>query len=213
MKLPDSTVVNRFLAKERFYKRAKADTKLKQLFTDEVEKITWAHKISADTLNIESAKYIELQIIEILLKGSNLSDKVLFSIDSAIPYPVIFIVKRADQLNALASFMDAPVEGVPAKKNTNYYSTGWRDDLQLELRGRSVDEIYSNFLYQISPNLKAVKKGEIKETVETTSAIEKLKLEIARINKKISNELSISKRQELARQRHAIEAQIEDMLQ
>ena len=50
--LPSSTVVDRFLAKDKFYKKTTVAGKLKQQFTDEIEKITWTHKISPDTLNV-----------------------------------------------------------------------------------------------------------------------------------------------------------------
>ena len=40
IELPNSTIVNRFLPKEKFYSKTKMSTKLRKQFTDEIEKIT-----------------------------------------------------------------------------------------------------------------------------------------------------------------------------
>ncbi len=91
MNLPQSTTVKRLLPKEKFYSKTSVNTKLRQLFTEEVEKISWANKISPDTLNITAGEYAELQVFEISLKGAELSTTVLRHIDT-IGYVVGFAV-------------------------------------------------------------------------------------------------------------------------
>ena len=150
--LPTSTLVNRFIPKEKFYRKTTVNTKLRELFTNEIEKIVWTNKISPTTLNITANDYLEMQIFEILLKKSDISSQILKHIDTFIPYPILFILKKTDLIKLVISFKE------PASKNnvmkvTDYFDTNWQIDINLEMKGRSVDEIYKNYLYQIAPHL------------------------------------------------------------
>lgn len=93
-KYPDSTRVQRNLPKNKLYEQANADSKLKEMFVSQVEQITWAQKLSAQTINIEAHRDItEIQVFEINLKGEQLNTEVLQAIDKAIPHPIVFEVK------------------------------------------------------------------------------------------------------------------------
>ena len=50
--LPPTARVNRPLAKERFYQGVSGATKLKELFTRDVERIRWGWKLSPKTVNL-----------------------------------------------------------------------------------------------------------------------------------------------------------------
>lgn len=205
MNFPASTTVNRFLPKEKFYSKTSVAGKLKQQFTDEIEKITWVNKIAPDTLNITSKDYSELQVFEVTLKRSELSTSVLKHIDTFIPYPILFILKKDGAEKAAMSFKEPGVKNENQMKVDSYYETPWQQELHLELKGRSVDEIYRNFLFQISPDLQSQGHIETKVAVEANKEQLKLKKQIDALNKQIANEPSVAKRQQLARERHALE--------
>ena len=90
-------------------------------------------------------------------------------------------------------------------KVESYFETGWEKQLNLELKGRSVDEIYKNYLFQIEPSLKNINRTDTKEAVASVKYKYSLQAQIDSINKKIKNELSDSKKQELARERFKLE--------
>jgi len=209
--LPNSTIVNRFVPKEKFYSKTSMSSKLRQQFTDEIEKITWVNKVSPDTLNITVGDYAELQIFEITLKDADISTGVLRHIDTYIPYPILFIIKKSGVLKAALSFKE------PAQKNQNtmnvdsYYDTGWQQNLNLELKGRSVDEIYKNYLFQIAPNLRQTKQVNAKEAIETNKSKQAIQSQIESLQKQINNEISTAKKQELARQRFVLEQLLTDL--
>lgn len=205
MNLPASTVVNRVVPKEKFYSKTAVNNKLRQQFTVEIEKIRWTNKIAPDTLNITNKDHTELQVFEITLKQAELSSSVLRHIDTFIPYPILFILKRPNVEKAVISFKEPGVKNENQMRVDSYFETQWKPVLDLQLKGRSVDEIYKHFLFQISPKLQQTTHTDAKAAVQSNKESEIIQKQIDAINKKIANEPSIAKRQELARQRHALE--------
>lgn len=208
MNLPESTVVNRSVPKEKFYSKTSVGGKLRQQFTDEIDKIKWTNKISPDTLNITSNNYIELQVFEITLKRSEISPAILKHIDTFIPYPILFILKRQNATKAILSFKEAGIKNENQMKVDSYYETPWQRELHLELKGRSVDEIYKYYLFQIAPKLKDTAQIDTKSAIETNKEREKIQKQVDAINKRIASEPSIAKKQELARERHLLESKL-----
>lgn len=211
MELPTSTTVKRFVPKEMFYSKTTINNKLRQLFTDEIEKITWSNKISPETLNISGGEYGELQVFEISLKTADISNALLKHIDTFIPYPILFVLKKPGAIKAAISFKESNMKNENLMKVDSYYDTGWKQSLQLELKGRSVDEIYKNYLYQIAPGLKAVGQTNTKAAVEISKEHQAITKKIEGLRRVMSNEPSIAKRQELARERHQLEQHLENL--
>lgn len=211
MELPASTVVKRFVPKEKFYSKTTINNKLRQLFTDEIEKITWSNKISPETLNISEGEYKELQIFEISLKTGDISNSLLKHIDTFIPYPIIFILRKPGAIKAAVSFKEPNIKNENLMKVDSYYDTGWKQSLQLELKGRSVDEVYKNYLYQVAPSLKAVGQTNTKAAVEISKEHQSITKQIEGLRRMMANEPSIAKRQELARERHQLEQRLENL--
>lgn len=205
MKLPASTVVNRFVPKEKFYSKTDVSPKVRQLFISEIEKITWSNKIAPSTLNISPGKLLELQVFEVLLKSHDISESVLRHIDKHIPYPILFIIKRDPSVKAVISFKEQNQRVENNMKVDTYFSTNWSTDIDLQLKGNSVDSIYQNYLYQIAPQLKNEKNPTAKQAVESHKVTLKVQKQIDQINKQMKSEPSIAKKQELARQRHQLE--------
>lgn len=205
MNLPAATLVNRFVPKEKFYSKTEVSAKVKQLFISEIEKIMWANKVAPSTLNISSGKLLELQVFELTLKSHDISETVLKHIDKHIPYPILFIVKRENSVKAVISYKEQNLRNEHSMKVDSYFSTKWSSDIDLELRGNSVDSIYRNYLYQIAPQLKNAGNTSAKQAVESLKVNQKVQKQIDQINKQMRSEPSIAKRQMLARERYKLE--------
>jgi len=203
--LPSTTKVNRFVPKEKFYSKTNINAKLRQLFTDEIERVTWKSKISPETLNITAGEFAELQVFEISLKGAEISMAVLKHIDTFIPYPILFVIKKPGAVKAAISYKETTAKNNNIMKVDSYFETGWQQDVSLELKGRSVDEIYKHYLYQIAPQLERVSSASAKIAIETNKEREKLQRQIDAMNRQIANEPSLAKKQELARERYSLE--------
>lgn len=208
MNLPASTVVNRFIPKEKFYSKTEVSNKVKQLFVSEIEKIVWANKIAPSTLNISSGKLLELQVFEITLKSHDISESVLKHVDKHIPYPILFIIKRNGSLKAVIAYKEQNLRNEHNMKVDSYFSTKWSTEMNLELKGNSVDSIYRNCLYQIAPQLQSSDNSSARQAVESHKANLKVQKQIEQINMQMRSEPSIAKKQELARIRHGLEGQL-----
>lgn len=206
--LPASTVVNRFLPKEKFYKKTTMSSKLRSAFTDEIEKITWTHKLSHDTLNIAADDMLaELQIFEVLLKSDIISKAVLRHIDSAIPYPIIYLLHKpgSPATQVITSLAALKKEYGMKTKNDDFITTGWsQPDAPFVLHGAKLSHMYVGYLFQIM-GIQQRPYSDPKRAIEEWERSIELRKQIEAINKKIASEPSVAKKQELARERYALE--------
>jgi len=208
IKLPTSTIVNRFLSKEKFYSKTVVSSKLRELFTNEIEKIIWTNKISPQTLNITADTYSEMQVFEITLKRQEINQNILKHIDTFIPYPILYIFKRPEATKLGISYKEPLSSKNNVMKVNTYFETDWQKEIDVELKGRSVDEIYKNFLHQIAPNLELKSRSDVKSAIENNQSRQNILNQIDALNRAILQELSIAKQQDLARQRYLLEQQL-----
>lgn len=89
---PERARIGRAVPKSKFYEHAKVTSRLRAAFVDEVELITWAYKLSPETLAIPGAPEVEeIQVFHLEGKPDReVSEAVLIAIDKAIHTPVIF---------------------------------------------------------------------------------------------------------------------------
>ncbi|SDE27241.1 DUF4391 domain-containing protein [Kordiimonas lacus] len=102
---PNSTKYGRVVPKSKIYEYSKASTRLKDLFIEQVDKITWAYKLAPETINVRATKSVpEIQIFEIRLKSQTLHQDILRAIDKAIPFPLIFELVYGDKRKVVATY-------------------------------------------------------------------------------------------------------------
>jgi len=89
--LPLSTKVGRVVPKNAFDEYT--NTKQKKLFIDCIQRITWTHKLSADTVNLDAKDIQEIQVFKIELKQKSDILKIAEIINKSIPYHIVFWVE------------------------------------------------------------------------------------------------------------------------
>jgi hypothetical protein len=199
LNLPNSTEIHRFIAKTNFYKQAGITPKLRDLIEQQIDRITWTHKVAPATMNISSREIAEFQSFDILLKAHELDDAVLIFMQKSVPYPIIFTIRgaRGSQVAAIATSDKRPV----------VLSTEWQPRVSLELKGNSTDALYKHYLLQLSSRFAAV-SGDTEKYIE----VARLERGIGALSAKLKKETQINKRQELARERHELELELKDLL-
>lgn len=186
LSLPDTAKVNRVIPKNAFDSYTTA--KQKKLFAELIARITWTHKLSPDTINLEAKEIKEIQIFKIELKVKQEIQPVLDIIDKSIPYNIIFVVEH-DTLNYLSTSSKHPN---PINEDNAVidwtFKTEWfqssdnKYTLQLKM---NLDSVYHNFCMQLSSKSGVASKS-IQALVEYNKKMDALNREIARLKLLIS---------------------------
>jgi hypothetical protein len=185
--LPPSTKVNRVIPKNAF--DSFVSSKQKRLFTDLVSRIVWTHKISSETVNLESKEIAEIQLFRIELKVHQEIKSVLDLIDKAIPYHIIFVVTFGDQVQLSTSVKHAhPVKADQAvidwTLKTDWFTTT-SNPYSIQLK-KSIDSVFEDFCNQLSGHSKS-QPQTLNDIVTHQRRVAELEKEIAQLRSKIAN--------------------------
>lgn len=185
--LPKKTQVNRVVPKNAFDRYT--NTKQKKLFTDKVSRITWTHKLSAETVNLEGKEIEELQIFKVELKTQDEIQPVLDIIDISIPYTILFLIQCGDK-----AYISTSKKHPYATNEDNAvidwtFKTGWFDvssnPYSLKLR-KNLDSVFRDLCFQISGKADSSDK-HLDQLIEQEQQREALEKQIEKIRKKISS--------------------------
>lgn len=200
--LPESTYFGKLIPKNNFYDRLTIDKKLERSFINQINSIRWAHKLSADTLNVEKGGTVEeVEVFLIKLKTSELDLNVLRQMDRQLHYHLIFILEFEGQYQIWAGYKEESTN--TAFKVGNYYHTDWvtEEAFSLRIDGLNMDTVYENLVRQISGDMLTQENSEsLKETVERQATREKLTKDIERLRAKIRKEKQFNRQVELNKQ-------------
>lgn len=127
---PKQAEFGRTLPKNKIYEHSRANTRLKDLFVEQVEHIIWSYKLAPETINLPASPGVpEIQIFSIQLKSDELHKDVLRCLDAAIPFPLLFEVKRgqADQakIQLVAAYKLLSEAGSNQPKMSSYFASEW----------------------------------------------------------------------------------------
>lgn len=88
---PKQAAFGRVLPKNKIYEHSGANTRLKELFVEQVEQIVWQYKLAPETINLPARPGVpEIQVFSIQLKSTELHEDVLRCIDGAVQFPILF---------------------------------------------------------------------------------------------------------------------------
>lgn len=210
---PEAARVGSRVPKEKIYGQGTATAATRERFVSEVAQITWAYKLAESTINLpESDAVPEIQVFRVDAKEEDVSEQVLAAIDRAIPFPIIFEIKRTnrgiEQVRATAAHKQP---GVKVIKTSQYFSTGWID-AEAERRplptAISLSALYVALLEPLTEV--AVRQGEtMSEVADRLKEVGKLEREITALQRRIRNEKQLNRKIELRRTLKTREAQLE----
>lgn len=208
---PEHAKVGRIVAKENFYD--KTDTATKNIFQSEIARITWEYKLAPETINIPAKKWSEIQVFRIDLKNSEVPIKTLKVIDSAIPYPILFLIEKGSVEKAVICYKEQSQKDENSAKVDTYFETEWNDEKlkNIKIDGLNIDTVFSNFVRQIAGDKLSNTKADsaeapknIKNDVEAMKEREKIQKQIDALTRRINAEPSLGKKQEMAEERYRL---------
>ncbi len=210
--IPKSAEVMRVVPKNAFHDYT--NHKEKQSFTKLIKKITWQHKLSAETINLSGGDIEEIQVFDIELKIKQTIPDLLKVIDKAIPYPLIFSVRYGDQVY----FSAAQKHPHPTNPKTSVidwvFESDWQHrfdhNYQLDLRG-SLDEIFKDFCVQLS-GLPELSKLPVADIIFYKKQAEALEKEITKVRRALKGTRQYNRKVELNVELQAKEEELSDVL-
>ena len=208
---PEQAAYGANLPKARIYKYASPGAKVKNLFVQEVEKITWAYKLSPKTINVPACKLVrEIQVITIALRTGSLKNEVLYAIDKAVPSPIIFELIFKNKIKYAAAFK-RPSEADKNKWVTSYYfESDWmhcestRKKLPVVL---DMGVLYNSMLKNLIP-CNALENETLADLVTRMETLKTKENEAVRIEARIIKEKQFNRKVELNRQLNELKKDI-----
>lgn len=186
---PNSTQVDKRIPKQKFYENAKLSASVKRAFVEQIKNIYWRNKLSKDTLNVDEGETVkEIHLIELQMYTKDFDKSVLQIIKSAIPYNIVFLISCDDEYQ-------------PAVFHQKLYSAMWQkgDILSLNIKGRTLDEIWNNFVIQIS-GIEITDGWTLEDQIAEDERVNKLKKEIEKLERMAQKEIQPKKKYELHQQ-------------
>lgn len=201
---PKQAEFGRTLPKNKIYEHSGANTRLKDLFVDQVDQIVWRYKLAPETINLAAKPGVpEIQIFAIQLKTSELHRDVLRCIDGAVQFPIVFELTQGQGAEARTQVVAAykrPSEADSANwVCSDYFESGWMPatseraplPLALDLGG-----LYGQMLQRLVP-IAARAHESLPDLIARTEAVQSKSREVAKTEARLAKEKQFNRRVEL----------------
>ncbi|QYY25109.1 DUF4391 domain-containing protein [Diaphorobacter sp. MNS-0] len=123
---PKQAAFGRVLPKNKIYEHSGANTRLKELFVEQVEQIVWQYKLAPETINLPARLGVpEIQVFSIQLKTPELHADVLRCIDGAIPFPIVFELTFDGRTQVVAAYKRPNEADASRWVLSDYFASDW----------------------------------------------------------------------------------------
>ncbi|MEG1256429.1 DUF4391 domain-containing protein [Clostridium sp.] len=215
LSIPASCSVENTIYKKLFYDNADLSTKDKNLFVDNINKITWVYCMKPETINIqvyedEDYDYSEIEVIDVELTENISIKRIAEIIMRTIPYPILLIFRLDNKLQLHTAHQR--INKNDSSKNTieEFISTEWISEkcvlfekLNIKnMRCSNYYTLYSDIVDAISVfnlNSKISVEDDVtgEEARKITKQIEDLEQKISILKSKLNKETQFNRKMEL----------------
>jgi hypothetical protein len=206
-------IVDRVVPKTMFYKFMEVNPRMKVRFVNDVEKITWLYKLSANTLNVTSSDdLVEIDVFVATLKQQDCPTDLFTFIDTNMPHHIVFILEHDNSYMILLNYKDWADNTHTKFKITKSFASLWMDEkrLSLEIQGQSLSRVYENFVAQVS-GIGEHKAGAMAEIVDLKKRIAAMEAELQNLQKKMRKEPQYDKQVKMNKQVKAKRHELDEL--
>ena len=219
-KFPPQAKVDRLIPKNKFYEQGKANTKIEQLFVNQVENIRWAYKLASSTIHLQDQEDLkEIQIFRVKSRVEDLDVSILSFIDKLILTPIIFEVVYQDKVKVIATYKRLNQADKTKAVIGQYYASDWLEDhdrIELPLYLKLAD-LYEHFIEQLLPIASSEDSGNddgfisIEMKLQKTQQLESLQKQLDKLKSKLRTEKQFNRKVELNNQIRLLGAQLDKL--
>ena len=219
-KFPQQAKVDRLIPKNKFYEQGKANSKIEQLFVNQVENIRWAYKLASSTIHLQDQEDLkEIQIFRVKSRVEDLDVSILSFIDKLILTPIIFEVVYQDKVKVIATYKRLNQADKTKAVIGQYYASEWLEDhdrVELPLYLKLAD-LYEHFIAQILPITSSEDSGNDDELVsielklQRAQQLENLQKQLDKLKSKLRTEKQFNRKVELNNQIRLLGAQLDKL--
>ena len=220
-KFPQQAKVDRLIPKNKFYEQGKANTKIEQLFVNQVENIRWAYKLASSTIHLQDQEDLkEIQIFRVKSRVEDLDVSILSFIDKLILTPIIFEVVYQDKVKVVATYKRLNQADKTKAVIGQYYASEWLEDhdrVELPLYLKLAD-LYEHFIAQLLPITSREDQGNHDESVsielqlQKSQQLESLQKQLDKLKSKLRTEKQFNRKVELNKHIHALESDLNKLV-
>ena len=220
-KFPQQAKVDRLIPKNKFYEQGKANSKIEQLFVNQVENIRWAYKLASSTIHLQDQEDLkEIQIFRVKSRVEDLDVSILSFIDKLILTPIIFEVVYQGKVKVVASYKRLNQADKNKAVIGQYYASEWLEDhdrIELPLYLKLAD-LYEHFIAQILPITSNENSGNDDESVsielqlQKAQQLETLQKQLDKLKSKLRTEKQFNRKVELNKHIHALESDLNKLV-
>ena len=212
---PKQAEFGRVLPKNKIYEHSGANTRLKDLFVEQVDQIVWRYKLAPETINLAAKPGVpEIQIFAIQLKTTELHRDVLRCIDGAVPFPIIFelthVQGAAARTRAVAAYKRPSETNVESWVSSEYFESDWESapnerkplPIAIDLSG-----LYELLIHALVP-IKSRPQEALSALLARVDQIEVKRREVALLKGKLSREKQFNRKVAINSSLRQLEAEL-----
>lgn len=188
-------------------------SKQRQLFTDQIKRITWTHKLSTETSNLISKEVQEIQLFKIELKQRLEIYKVMELMQKYIPYHIVCWVEYEGE----GYLTTAAKHAHPTIANTSVldwtFKGDWVNSQEASYAFKlheSLDYVFKDLCDQLS-KVEGAKEQSLNLVIEQNQRQAQLLKEKERLEKAIKREKQFNKKVELNQRLKKVKSKISDI--
>ena len=211
---PKQSVFGRTLPKNKIYEHSGANTRLKDLFVEQVEQIVWQNKLAPETINLPARLGVpELQIFSIQLKTSELNLDVLRCIDGAVQFPIIFELNFDGRTKVIAAYKRPNESDASRWVLSDYFATAWLPSdceraampLALDLGG-----LYEQLLHRLIPTPARLQES-LADLVARVELVAAKQREVEKVTSRLAKEKQFNRKVEINAKLRMLKIELEEL--
>ncbi|MCP6431790.1 DUF4391 domain-containing protein [Klebsiella pneumoniae] len=211
---PKQAVFGRTLPKNKIYEHSGANTRLKDLFVEQVEQIVWQYKLAPETINLPARPGVpELQIFSIQLKTSELNLDVLRCIDGVVQFPIIFELSFDGRTKVIAAYKRPNESDASRWVMSDYFMTAWLpSDCERTAMPLALDlgSLYEQMLHRLIPT-PARPRESLADLVARVELVEAKHREVEKAASRLAKEKQFNRKVEINAHLRQLKKELEEL--